>query len=730
MPDNVSIQGIEFEIVGTTGKATRGLGSLIKKLQELKAIAQEGLHLEGITKELSDLANSVQLSSELALSLKRVAQVTAALSNAAGRTKTNLNGMNGALMKTNATLNKMTSVTANVDGGKEVGGVSGFLSSLKQGFQRLGEPVSHANKKLHEFGRSIKRITMYRIVRGIIKEIGEAIRTGVNNLYQWSKALNGDFAQSMDKLATSAQYLKNSLAAAFAPLITKITPYIDAFVDRLVDMINYINMAIAALSGAHTWTRAKKVATEYAEAVDNVTGSVKELLGLASFDKLNNLTQGGGRGGGASTPDYGSMFEEVELTSKDVAEAFDNLRDLALKVGLAIAGWKIASSFFGDLDKANGLMTTLLLGGTVLLTLGIKSFLENGGTKENLLEIGGGAAAITAFIMNALGFSKIASIGWGLALGATVSLTLWLGGKLKKNPKDSLFYGITSFGVGTIALVLGKILGLGSAAGWLALSTSVSVMLSMFISTKLGVTEDSSKAIAVAAGVASLGVGLIAAVLGVPVIGAALLGLTVGILTTLVMSWKMKQKDSDPAKALITSGQAKTIGDQAAVRALFTVTGKSKGTTTTRINNTADIKTDYKFSGPNFKEALQKGITGGKDTVDIGTIKVRGKVEHGGISGTFATGGYPTTGQYFIARESGPELVGRIGNKTAVVNNDQIVASVSDGVYEGVYAAMMAANNGANVTVTLQGDAKGIFNAVRTEDKNFIRQNGHSAFAY
>ena len=46
----------------------------------------------------------------------------------------------------------------------------------------------------------------------------------------------------------------------------------------------------------------------------------------------------------------------------------------------------------------------------------------------------------------------------------------------------------------------------------------------------------------------------------------------------------------------------------------------------------------------------------------------------------FETGGFPDTGQMFIAREAGAELVGNIGRKTAVVNNEQIVASVSRGV--------------------------------------------------
>lgn len=46
----------------------------------------------------------------------------------------------------------------------------------------------------------------------------------------------------------------------------------------------------------------------------------------------------------------------------------------------------------------------------------------------------------------------------------------------------------------------------------------------------------------------------------------------------------------------------------------------------------------------------------------------------------YATGGYPTTGQMFIAREAGPEYVGTMSGHTAVANNDQIVAGISSGV--------------------------------------------------
>jgi len=56
----------------------------------------------------------------------------------------------------------------------------------------------------------------------------------------------------------------------------------------------------------------------------------------------------------------------------------------------------------------------------------------------------------------------------------------------------------------------------------------------------------------------------------------------------------------------------------------------------------------------------------------------------------YAGGGTPTEGQYFVAREAGPELVGTIGNHTAVMNNNQIVSSVSDGVAMAVAKVMGA----------------------------------------
>lgn len=57
--------------------------------------------------------------------------------------------------------------------------------------------------------------------------------------------------------------------------------------------------------------------------------------------------------------------------------------------------------------------------------------------------------------------------------------------------------------------------------------------------------------------------------------------------------------------------------------------------------------------------------------------------------GEYALGGFPDHGEMFIAREAGPELVGRIGNRTAVANNDQIISGIAQ-ANEGVINAVMA----------------------------------------
>lgn len=72
-------------------------------------------------------------------------------------------------------------------------------------------------------------------------------------------------------------------------------------------------------------------------------------------------------------------------------------------------------------------------------------------------------------------------------------------------------------------------------------------------------------------------------------------------------------------------------------------------------------------------------------------------------AGRYATGGFPPMGEMFVANENGAEMIGKIGNKTAVVNNEQIVSAVASGVAQAVQS-VMGGQNEKPIVVTLDGE--------------------------
>jgi hypothetical protein len=90
----------------------------------------------------------------------------------------------------------------------------------------------------------------------------------------------------------------------------------------------------------------------------------------------------------------------------------------------------------------------------------------------------------------------------------------------------------------------------------------------------------------------------------------------------------------------------------------------------------------------------------------------------------YANGGFPTEGEMFIAREAGPELVGSIGGKTAVANNDQIVDSVSRGVYNAVVQAM--GQSGGSQIVEAKVNDKVLFEVVVDRNRRETMRTGTS----
>lgn len=91
-----------------------------------------------------------------------------------------------------------------------------------------------------------------------------------------------------------------------------------------------------------------------------------------------------------------------------------------------------------------------------------------------------------------------------------------------------------------------------------------------------------------------------------------------------------------------------------------------------------------------------------------------------------ASGGLMEPGQMFIAREAGPELVGSFGSKTAVMNNNQIVESVSRGVYDAVRSAMGSGKGNYTFNITNTLDGREIGKQVIKYHNGVVKQTGVS----
>lgn len=145
---------------------------------------------------------------------------------------------------------------------------------------------------------------------------------------------------------------------------------------------------------------------------------------------------------------------------------------------------------------------------------------------------------------------------------------------------------------------------------------------------------------------------------------------------------------------------------------------------------------EFKVDTKSATNALNKYIGSIPDSkamrLDLKTDKKKFKIGNFAFDIDFrAGGGFPDTGQMFIAREAGPELVGRIGRRTAVANNDQIV----QGIASAVRSAMIGANNpngGGTTRITVQNvlNGRAIGESVIEYHNGKVKQTGHSPLLF
>lgn len=166
--------------------------------------------------------------------------------------------------------------------------------------------------------KAFKRILLYRGLRFIISSITKAFITGSDNIAQFSSYTGA----AMQSLRTDILYLQNSMGALALPILQILAPAFRVLTDAIVEVTNAIGQFIALLTGATSFTRAKRAITDIGTAA---SGTAKALdSARTGFDEYNSIAAETGAGGGAGAVDTSGMFETVEIAS-NIKDAFDKL---------------------------------------------------------------------------------------------------------------------------------------------------------------------------------------------------------------------------------------------------------------------------------------------------------------------------------------------------------------------------------------------------------------------
>ena len=260
------------------------------------------------------------------------------------------------------------------------GVVSGLGKRLGGLAQNFANTTNSANNASFSIGRMVGMSILYSTVFGMISKVNSGIMTGINNLAQYSSATNASISSMMSALTQ----LQNSLATAFAPILSVVAPILTAFMNMLSKAITYIGMFIAALTGQKSFTRAKAVQEDYAASLNKTSSGAnkaakatknnanatkkanKEIQTyLSGLDEVRQYQKekdndtpssstpsagGGGGGGGYTGPSIGDMFEKVPIESS-IADIAKKIKNLIKKEDWEGLGTYIASGINKGLQK-------------------------------------------------------------------------------------------------------------------------------------------------------------------------------------------------------------------------------------------------------------------------------------------------------------------------------------------------------------------------------------------
>lgn len=569
-------------------------------------------------------------------------------------------------------------------------------------FKKAIDSVKNFVGKISQIGSAIKRIAFYRLIRSAIKAVTEALQEGVTNAYWFSKQFGNAtkyISDAYDSLSSASFKLGNQMGAAWATLYAQIAPIIESIISLVTRAMQVISQFLAAMGGRGTYMRAIDYTKEWADETARGGGAAKEwrnqLMGFDEINRLEEPNKGGGGGGGKLT-DYNNMFDEMPIEK--------SIRDFVSRFTRAIekGNWQMAGNILAR--KINSIFPKeeqwQAWGET--LGYGLNGAIQTMYYALDGIDFGGIGAKLAAFLNGAFSQIDFTKVGALLVEQTLVQIDFWMG-----------FLGNLDWGQ------IGKSIGdlfrgaLDKASEWLASKDWRSIGQNVFTKFKEAISGIDFAPLADSF-FHFLGEAFTAAVLFID-----------GFFSDTVQAIKDYFKEKTEEMGGDTwEGFKKGITD-----AWKNVKDWCKEHIVDPfVNGVKDLlgihspSTVFADIGGNIIAGLQSGLSdmwsgverwisdhfgwliswcqsacSWLNSVLVGVGLVNGAnlgstwQTGGGSSGRggkFASGGFPDEGQLFIAREAGPELVGTMGGRTAVANNDQIVSGIREGVFDAVLAAM------------------------------------------
>ena len=620
--------------------------------------------------------------------------------------------------------------------------ISNALSNVQSRLRAVGSGIDDITKRskrsdgtISKMLNSFKRIAVYRMLRKVINEISKAAQEGLQNAYTFSQMIGSSISQTMDSLTSLSLTMKNQIGAALGELLTTIRPILEYIIQLVTRIADAIAQFFAILGGRSVYHKATGATKQWAAATQSGADAAKEWKNqLMGFDEINRLeapsdTGGGGGGGGADvgnwelspvTLDF-SWLDKYKEVTKEWAE---NL-DFTPMINAWEALKKRLSEFAKLVDTAVFWAYT-----NVLLPFG-KWVVEKAAPAS--VELLASAFNFLNAVLEKVG--PVFSWLWNTYLKP---IAVWIGDAfiVAINWLREAFDGLAekirnanSFGEFLQSLNGKETILLGVATAIVAVVTAMAAFntVNSIIKTFGGVVSLLSNPIGIA----------VVAITGLVIAGVALYQNWDSIVAGIKDLW---DKMSNAAKTAFNfvANLVKSIGDKIST-SVNNVSDKVHDGITRMKDNVTNT-----FNG--IRSTIANIITQIRGLFDFSWSLPRPRIPHigwtwdwmeaAGISipipnfklEWYAKGGFPDEDGLFMANHN--ELIGQFTNgKTAVANNEQIIAGIKQGVMEAMMTVMGSQGgngNNRNTEFVFELNGREFARAIYNDTKAVAREHGGS----